>query len=78
VLSPKFIAFRGPADKAEEYCFAPEHYVKILKVMKVSSVVRLNKPETYDAQRFKSKGFHHHDLYFDDCTVRVLVYISLV
>uniref|UniRef100_A0A7S0H7X9 protein-tyrosine-phosphatase n=1 Tax=Hanusia phi TaxID=3032 RepID=A0A7S0H7X9_9CRYP len=66
-ICPKLIAFRGPRDE-DENMRRPGEYVPLFMKMKVSAVVRLNEPETYDARGFEEAGIRHYDLYFDDCT----------
>jgi len=71
-LCHKFIAFRGPEDavpEEEELGFPAQHYIPIFKYKGVTAVIRLNEPNTYNAQVFKDAGIEHFDLYFDDCTV---------
>lgn len=70
----KFLAFKGPSAKRQKlgpgvYTFTPKDYIQIFKEKKVSAVVRLNEPDTYDGGEFERAGIRHYDLYFDDCTV---------
>eukprot|EP00281_Chroomonas_sp_CCMP1168_P021964 CAMPEP_0206228476 /NCGR_PEP_ID=MMETSP0047_2-20121206/9189_1 /ASSEMBLY_ACC=CAM_ASM_000192 /TAXON_ID=195065 /ORGANISM="Chroomonas mesostigmatica_cf, Strain CCMP1168" /LENGTH=389 /DNA_ID=CAMNT_0053651721 /DNA_START=166 /DNA_END=1335 /DNA_ORIENTATION=+ len=71
VISPKFIAFRGPADADAPgalTAFDPRHYASVFRGKGVTAVVRLNEATGYDPAGFTKEGFRHYDLYFDDCT----------
>ena len=76
VVPGRFVAFKGPVDLGGRdfvdmdngaRAFSPRHYASILRELGVSTVVRLNEPR-YSAKDFKSLGFEHADLEFDDCT----------
>mmetsp|Transcript_1249 Transcript_1249/g.2436 ORF Transcript_1249/g.2436 Transcript_1249/m.2436 type:complete len:408 (+) Transcript_1249:285-1508(+) len=72
--NPKFLAFKGPSARRQKlgpgvYSFTPKDYVQVFKEKGVTGVVRLNEPDTYDADDFNKAGMKHYDLYFDDCTV---------
>jgi cell division cycle 14 len=74
MLCPKIIGFKGPLSnetylQKQEVAFPPEHYATIFRELGVTSVVRLNDPDTYDAAAFEKAGIKHHDLFFNDCTV---------
>jgi len=77
VVSPKFIASKGPVDLCaqpiddivDDYALPPAHYVEAFKELGVSAVVRLNEASTYDSKCFTEEGINHHDIYFDDCTI---------
>jgi cell division cycle 14 len=75
VICPKFAAFKGPLDlespwrEQGEIAFPPEFFVPIFHKLGVTCVIRLNDPETYDAQEFERAGIAHRDLFFHDCTV---------
>jgi cell division cycle 14 len=47
----------------------PKKFIREFKRRRVSTIVRLNDPDTYDKKAFTSHGFDHFDVYFDDCTV---------
>jgi cell division cycle 14 len=74
-VCPKLIAFKGPLEQGssylqlEEVSMTPEFYVPLLLGLGVSSVVRLNEPDTYDPATFERAGIKHHDLFFNDCTL---------
>jgi cell division cycle 14 len=74
-VCPKFIAFKGPLAMnsvhrmQDEIALPPEHYADVLLQQGVSSVVRLNDADTYDAATFERAGIAHYDLCFDDCTM---------
>mmetsp|Transcript_32038 Transcript_32038/g.81566 ORF Transcript_32038/g.81566 Transcript_32038/m.81566 type:complete len:479 (-) Transcript_32038:580-2016(-) len=72
-VSPKFLGFKGPSEEKTViapgfYTFTPGEYVQVFKDMKVSAVVRLNEPDTYDKSHFEDAGFKFYDLEFEDCT----------
>ncbi|RZF35176.1 hypothetical protein LSTR_LSTR012381 [Laodelphax striatellus] len=66
VLPDTFIAFQGPSDVTDRFCHSPEFYAEYFVANKVGTVIRLNQPTAYDADRFKKYGLSHHDLYFLD------------
>jgi cell division cycle 14 len=74
-VCPKFIAFKGPLAMnsvhrmRDEIALPPEHYADVLLQQGVSSVVRLNDADTYDAAKLKRAGISHYDLCFEDCTM---------
>jgi cell division cycle 14 len=74
-ICPKFVALKGPLApgskylKVDEYSLTAEDYVPILRRLEVTTVIRLNEPDTYDKRVFELAGIRHHDLFFDDCTV---------
>lgn len=69
IVPGKFIAFAGPRAETRivnGYPFlAPEHYHDLFGARGVTDIVRLNTKE-YEASRFTSAGFKHHDLFFID------------
>ena len=68
VVPGKFIAFKGPTDKPQNYFTRrPGDYVDVFRAKKVKAVVRLNKKE-YDRDKLVRAGFEHHDLFFIDCS----------
>jgi len=75
MVSPKFMAFKGPKDRCagpcevEEFTFPPVHFTEVFRDKGITAVVRLNEPTTYDPEPFTQAGIRHYDLYFDDCTV---------
>ena len=77
VVPGKFVAMQGPEDLGgADYrddarggrSFSPAFYAEILLEMGVGTVVRLNEPR-YAADELTSRGFVHHSLEFDDCTI---------
>ena len=73
-ISDKFIAFVGPKDlhntpEFGSYDHEPHEYVEEFLRRNVSTVVRLNEPDTYNSVAFTQHGIKHVDMYFDDCTV---------
>lgn len=72
VVKGKFFAFKGPTEQRKEihpgqFTFMPSDYCHVFRYKGVRTVVRLTHKE-YDRQTMVSLGFHHHDLYFADCT----------
>jgi cell division cycle 14 len=62
----KFISFSGPLNVIDKYgSFTPDDYVPIFKKMRVTLVIRFNKP-LYDQKKFTKAGIKHFDLYFLD------------
>ena len=73
VITPKFIAFSGPAHHKSEifpgvYSKVCADYFELWRKHGVSAVVRLNK-KVYDREEFVRAGFNHYDLYFLDGSV---------
>jgi cell division cycle 14 len=69
VVPGKFLAFRGPRDATDHRgSLPPSAYIKIFKMLKVSTIVRLNEAE-YSRETFKAAGFEHVDQVFEDCSV---------
>eukprot|EP00286_Rhodomonas_abbreviata_P021613 CAMPEP_0181298326 /NCGR_PEP_ID=MMETSP1101-20121128/5722_1 /TAXON_ID=46948 /ORGANISM="Rhodomonas abbreviata, Strain Caron Lab Isolate" /LENGTH=444 /DNA_ID=CAMNT_0023403339 /DNA_START=90 /DNA_END=1424 /DNA_ORIENTATION=- len=74
VVPQKFVAFKGPSQTRESTSsgfptLIPDDYAAVFRSKGVSAVVRLNETDTYEPNAFSQLGFHHYDLYFDDCTV---------
>jgi hypothetical protein len=61
VVPGKFLAFRGPRDAADHRGSRhPSDYINVFRMLKVSTIVRLNKAE-YSRKPFKAAGFEHVD-----------------
>ena len=60
VVPGKFVAFRGPRDANDPYSLPPSAYLRIFKMLNVSTIVRLNEAE-YSRETFKAAGFKHVD-----------------
>lgn len=69
ILPGKLLAFSGPAARPTDYvgfrAMVPEDYWEYFRRRGIQGVVRLNK-KVYEAKRFTSGGFQHHELYFPD------------
>ena len=68
VVPGKFVAFRGPRDACDNAnghrrSLPPSAYLKIFKMLKVSTIVRLNEAE-YSRATFTAAGFEHVDQVF--------------
>lgn len=72
IIPGKFLAFCTPMqnriDKDGYTHFTPEDYVPIFKKKGIKTVIRLNKPNTYNANDFTKNGINHHCMYFVDGT----------
>ena len=68
MISPQFLAFRGPNCNDERFPNASVYRDEFLK-LGVTGVMRLNEPDCYDKAVFEDVGIKHYDLYFDDCTM---------
>jgi hypothetical protein len=64
VVPGKFLAFRGPRDAADQGSLCPSAYIEVFKMLKVSTIVRLNKAE-YSRKPFTAAGFEHVDQVFE-------------
>jgi hypothetical protein len=65
VVPGKFLAFRGPRDANDHRrSLPPSAYLKIFKMLNVSTIVRLNETE-YNRETFTAAGFKHVDQVFD-------------
>jgi|LauGreDrversion2_3_1035106.scaffolds.fasta_scaffold12593_2 hypothetical protein len=61
VVPGKFLAFHGPRDTADlRGSLPPSAYIQIFKILKVSTIVRLNEAE-YSRKTFTDAGFEHVD-----------------
>ena len=60
----KILALRGPRDAAVQGSLHPSDYIEVFKMLKVSTIVRLNKAE-YSKKPFTAAGFKHVDQVFD-------------
>ena len=60
VVPGKFVAFRGPRDANDPYSLPPSAYLRIFKMLNVSTIVRLNEAE-YSREAFRAAGFKHVD-----------------
>ncbi len=69
VVTPKFIAFRGPGARKDRRAFPPEYFAPFFKDQSVTAVLRLNEHTTYDPNAFTDAGIRHYDLYFEDCSL---------
>ncbi|KAL1396823.1 hypothetical protein pipiens_020161 [Culex pipiens pipiens] len=69
IVPDKFLAFCGPHSKSRldngYPIHAPETYFEYFRKHNVTTIIRLN-VKIYDAARFTSAGFTHHDLFFVD------------
>ncbi|KAJ0011562.1 hypothetical protein NQD34_012537, partial [Periophthalmus magnuspinnatus] len=75
IIPGKLLAFSSPQQRSRvdngypcQYWLplhAPEAFFPFFRQHRVTDVVRLNK-KLYDARRFESAGFTHHDLFFLD------------
>lgn len=69
IVPDKFLAFCGPHSKSRldngYPIHAPETYFEYFRKYNVTTIIRLN-VKIYDAARFTSAGFTHHDLFFVD------------
>ena len=64
VVPGKFLAFRGPRDAADHRGSRhPSDYINVFRMLKVSTIVRLNKAE-YSRKSFTAAGFEHVDQVF--------------
>lgn len=72
-ITPKFVAFIGPERRTDDkdwtvFQHTPPEYVGEFLRRGVSTVIRLNQPDTYDKCIFTDAGIDHIDLEFADCT----------
>uniref|UniRef100_A0A3B4ANT8 protein-tyrosine-phosphatase n=1 Tax=Periophthalmus magnuspinnatus TaxID=409849 RepID=A0A3B4ANT8_9GOBI len=69
IIPGKLLAFSSPQQRSRVDngypLHAPEAFFPFFRQHRVTDVVRLNK-KLYDARRFESAGFTHHDLFFLD------------
>ncbi|XP_065077515.1 serine-rich adhesin for platelets-like isoform X3 [Ochlerotatus camptorhynchus] len=69
IVPDKFLAFCGPHSKSRldngYPIHAPETYFDYFRKYNVTTIIRLN-VKIYDAARFTTAGFTHHDLFFVD------------
>lgn len=69
IVPDKFMAFCGPHSKSRldngYPIHAPETYFDYFRKYNVTTIIRLN-VKIYDAARFTTAGFTHHDLFFVD------------
>jgi len=68
ILSPKFLAFRGPNCHDDRFPDAAVYRDEFV-LLGVTGVIRLNEPDCYDKAVFEDAGIKHYDLFFDDCTM---------
>lgn len=70
VLPRRFLAFASPAQTAYDCdgfpCWTPEHYSRLFNKWNINLVIRLNKPNVYNKNRFEQQGVQFQDLYFND------------
>lgn len=70
VLPRRFLAFASPSQTAYDCdgypCWTPEHYSRLFNKWNIKMVIRLNKPNVYNKNRFEQQGVAHRDLYFND------------
>eukprot|EP00961_Rhodomonas_salina_P115362 1552806-Rhodomonas_salina.1 len=60
LVGNKFVAFRGPQTKPGEkdkWVLPPKAYTTVFKNLGVTTIVRLNEPESYDKEDFEEEGF---------------------
>eukprot|EP00961_Rhodomonas_salina_P294784 3934862-Rhodomonas_salina.1 len=71
-ICPKFVAFRGPEQRRKQRqdtgASSPEVVIKMLKLLRVTKVIRLNNPDGYNRKVFADAELKHVDLRFHDCT----------
>lgn len=72
VVKNKFFAFKGPTGKRKpvgygRYTLLPTDYCDVFRSKGIRTVIRLNNKE-YDRATLVQQGFHHHDLFFTDCS----------
>jgi hypothetical protein len=75
VVPGKFLAFRGPRDDPQTHhqgCLLPSDYIDVFRMLKVSTIVRLNKAE-YSRKSFTAAGFEHVDQVFSHKKCRTLL-----
>jgi hypothetical protein len=69
VVPGKFLAFHGPRDTADlRGSLPPSAYIQIFKILKVSTIVRLNEAK-YSRKTFTDAGFEHVDQVSFDTSV---------
>ena len=70
IVPGKFLAVKSPANKritqGGYYHLTPEDYTPLFKKWNIKTVVRFNKPSTYDRNKFIAAGINHFDLYYQD------------
>eukprot|EP00286_Rhodomonas_abbreviata_P019307 CAMPEP_0181295400 /NCGR_PEP_ID=MMETSP1101-20121128/4129_1 /TAXON_ID=46948 /ORGANISM="Rhodomonas abbreviata, Strain Caron Lab Isolate" /LENGTH=494 /DNA_ID=CAMNT_0023400153 /DNA_START=188 /DNA_END=1668 /DNA_ORIENTATION=- len=72
VVKGKFFAFKGPTGKRKpvgygRFTLLPTDYCDVFRSKGIRTVIRLNESQ-YDRTQLVQQGFHHHDLFFTDCS----------
>ena len=70
IMPGKFFAFKGPSSAPSRGHFTckPQDLLEVFRSKEISSVVRLNSWDTYDAADFTDAGLAHYHLEFRDCS----------